>query len=214
MLADSQLQKADHVNTSKQMQDNLENIMVLAQAKEENAEKQVTDYPELEAKQQAADAQILKSKLQVAAWMWGLFFITWFATAIILTKLEYQVEYDEIAEFHDNWEALKGSYDDDIFQDNLEDFLDYMVKDGDCTIPREKDGNWRFAGGVYFTLNLATTIGYGNFSVVSGNGRIVTFIYSFFAIPIFMYCLSTMTTVLEHLVKKLPVYPKGHETRQ
>jgi len=167
-----------------------------------------------EEKQAEADAYLLKSKLRVAFWMWTFFFITWFITAFVLTKIEHQVEYDEIAEFHENWDSLKNSYDDDIFQENLEDFLDYMIKDGDCTIPREKNSNWSFAGGVYFTLNIATTIGYGNFSVVTGNGRLVTVIYSFFAIPIFMYCLSSMTTVFEHLIKKLPNYPKGLGTKQ
>jgi len=152
----------------------------------------------------------LKGKTKVVLISWSVFLVTWMFTALLLTLIEDQSEHDDLKSFRKDWKSLYNAQNTNT-KDMIDDF--FQVMGSNCHIPTVSDETWDFVGSVFFTLNLATTIGYGTFSVNTNNGKLVTILYSFFAIPLFMYCLSSMTNVWEHLIGLLPFVPQGDSTK-
>ena len=66
----------------------------------------------------------------------------------------------------------------------------WMTEHGDCTISGKGENTWDFWGSIFFTLSLATTIGYGNYSVNTTNGKGLAVLFSLIALPLFA-CVHT-----------------------
>mmetsp|Transcript_71156 Transcript_71156/g.161024 ORF Transcript_71156/g.161024 Transcript_71156/m.161024 type:complete len:785 (+) Transcript_71156:176-2530(+) len=154
----------------------------------------------------------LRHKLFLAATTWGIFFATWAITTLILFQQEKEPEKTSVHKFHDEWGKILDT-DDDQMEANVQDFLDFMVDEGDCTIPNDRnDRSWTIGGAFFFTFTLSTTIGYGTFASSTNMGRFVTSLYAFLTIPIFIHCSTTMTDVMEHVVNFVPGCPRGNST--
>ena len=125
-------------------------------------------------------------KLSLAAATWLVFLLTWLGTAYVLFLVEKPVEYKDQKKYDERYYGLLlNASQDDNFQNDLASFLDWMVEHGDCTIGDKDNLNWTFWGAAFFLLNIATTIGYGNFSHSESRGRFITIVYALISLPCF-----------------------------
>jgi len=71
------------------------------------------------------------------------------------------------------------------FQADLDDLLGWLVDHGNCVVNKPGETDWDLWGALFFVLSLATSIGYGHFSVTTFRGRGLTVALSFVLLPLF-----------------------------
>jgi hypothetical protein len=115
----------------------------------------------------------LRVRLLVAFIAWAAFCITWAAAAYALHRIEFAGNRDRLHEYHDRYEALLASEDDDQHRTELEEFLEWLEEKGHCTLHARGNTSWDFLGALFFALTIASGIGYGTFSVHTTAGALV-----------------------------------------
>ncbi|XP_070153701.1 uncharacterized protein Galene [Polyergus mexicanus] len=92
----------------------------------------------------------------------------------------------------DNWtrkalEELKN------FEESLQMKMKMEGWDGS-----EEEGNiqWTFAGALFYSIIVITTIGYGHIAPKTKNGKVVTIFYAILGIPLMLLCLSNIGDVM------------------
>ncbi|KAL3307759.1 Potassium channel subfamily K member 10, partial [Cichlidogyrus casuarinus] len=64
---------------------------------------------------------------------------------------------------------------------------------------------WHLKGAVYFCITLFTTIGYGNLTPSTNQGKVLTLIYGLVAIPLFALILSRIALWITKLIKTVSI---------
>ncbi|GAB1859539.1 Potassium channel subfamily K member 9 [Camponotus japonicus] len=92
----------------------------------------------------------------------------------------------------DNWteKALKELKE---FEDSL---LKKMSKEGWDGSEEENNIQWTFAGALFYSIIVITTIGYGHIAPKTKNGKVVTIFYAILGIPLMLLCLSNIGDVM------------------
>jgi hypothetical protein len=128
--------------------------------------------------------------------------------------MEYSVERDDIHTFNDHVDSLLTNIDRSAagegLQQDLDELIEFLVEHGNCVVNEgTSDMNWDLWGSMFFLLSVATSIGYGSFSVTQGRTQGLTVALSVVLLPLFIVCLKYTTDLLLPLVKFLPGYPKS-----
>ncbi|XP_074109407.1 potassium two pore domain channel subfamily K member galene [Cotesia typhae] len=76
------------------------------------------------------------------------------------------------------------------------DLLKKMKKDGWDGSEEEDNIQWTFAGALFYSIIVITTIGYGHISPKTPNGKVVTIFYAILGIPLMLLCLSNIGDVM------------------
>ncbi|XP_077273512.1 potassium two pore domain channel subfamily K member galene isoform X2 [Temnothorax americanus] len=79
------------------------------------------------------------------------------------------------------------------FEDCL---LKKMEKEGWDGSEEEDDIQWTFAGALFYSIIVITTIGYGHIAPKTKNGKVVTIFYAILGIPLMLLCLSNIGDVM------------------
>ncbi|XP_015429617.1 PREDICTED: uncharacterized protein LOC107186298 [Dufourea novaeangliae] len=92
----------------------------------------------------------------------------------------------------ENWtdkalRELKG------FENNL---VWMMEKEGWDGREGEDDIQWTFAGALFYSIVVITTIGYGHIAPKTKNGKVVTIFYAILGIPLMLLCLSNIGDIM------------------
>ncbi|XP_029159233.1 uncharacterized protein LOC114931398 isoform X2 [Nylanderia fulva] len=81
----------------------------------------------------------------------------------------------------------------------LEEFeksLIQKMKDGWDGTEEESSIQWTFAGALFYSIIVITTIGYGHIAPKTKNGKVVTIFYAILGIPLMLLCLSNIGDVM------------------
>ncbi|XP_043287523.1 uncharacterized protein [Venturia canescens] len=76
------------------------------------------------------------------------------------------------------------------------DLLDKMKKEGWDGSEELKNIQWTFAGALFYSIIVITTIGYGHIAPKTHNGKVVTIFYAILGIPLMLLCLSNIGKVM------------------
>ncbi|XP_012533821.1 uncharacterized protein LOC105835262 isoform X2 [Monomorium pharaonis] len=79
------------------------------------------------------------------------------------------------------------------FEDCL---LKKMEKEGWDGSEEEDNIQWTFAGALFYSIIVITTIGYGHIAPKTKNGKVVTIFYAILGIPLMLLCLSNIGDVM------------------
>ncbi|XP_076645033.1 potassium two pore domain channel subfamily K member galene [Halictus rubicundus] len=92
----------------------------------------------------------------------------------------------------ENWtdRALRELKD---FENNL---VWMMEKEGWDGREGEEDIQWTFAGALFYSIVVITTIGYGHIAPKTKNGKVVTIFYAILGIPLMLLCLSNIGDIM------------------
>ncbi|XP_072758263.1 uncharacterized protein Galene [Anoplolepis gracilipes] len=92
----------------------------------------------------------------------------------------------------DNWteKALKELR---VFENSL---MSKMTKEGWDGSEELDDMQWTFAGALFYSIIVITTIGYGHIAPKTTNGKVVTIFYAILGIPLMLLCLSNIGDVM------------------
>ncbi|XP_011647627.1 potassium channel subfamily K member 1 isoform X3 [Pogonomyrmex barbatus] len=74
--------------------------------------------------------------------------------------------------------------------------LDKMAKEGWDGSEEEDNIQWTFAGALFYSIIVITTIGYGHIAPKTKNGKVVTIFYAILGIPLMLLCLSNIGDVM------------------
>ncbi|XP_011698756.1 PREDICTED: uncharacterized protein LOC105456429 isoform X2 [Wasmannia auropunctata] len=74
--------------------------------------------------------------------------------------------------------------------------LDKMEKEGWDGFEKEDNTQWTFAGALFYSIIVITTIGYGHIAPKTKNGKVVTIFYAILGIPLMLLCLSNIGDVM------------------
>ena len=121
--------------------------------------------------------------------------------------LEFENNRNTAHKYHYHYEELLSSQDDYQHEEELEEFIDWLVEKGHCTVRAKGHLQWDFLGSLFYALTLASGIGYGSFGPGTLEGQMLTIFYSILSLPLFVYCVGTLADSFKHLVKLLPLYP-------
>ncbi|KAG8320287.1 potassium channel subfamily K member 15-like [Homalodisca vitripennis] len=61
---------------------------------------------------------------------------------------------------------------------------------------RDSDLHWSFSGAVLYSVTVVTTIGYGNVTPRTAEGKVITMLYALVGVPLMLVCLSNLGTML------------------
>ncbi|KAI6214000.1 hypothetical protein M3Y94_00217400 [Aphelenchoides besseyi] len=131
----------------------------------------------------------------------GMLFLYMLVGAIVFTNIEGEaelIEHNEYAKFRSSWQNYlvnKGVSEDEV------DRLFAGIRDSSLAgVWQEKnvtsDLNWTIAKSFFFAGTLLTTIGYGNTSPKTRQGKLFTIIYSTLGIPITLTLLGALSARL------------------
>lgn len=79
------------------------------------------------------------------------------------------------------------------FENNL---VWMMEKEGWDGSEGEDDIQWTFAGALFYSIVVITTIGYGHIAPKTKNGKVVTIFYAIVGIPLMLLCLSNIGDIM------------------
>ncbi|XP_076479848.1 potassium two pore domain channel subfamily K member galene isoform X2 [Bombus vancouverensis nearcticus] len=79
------------------------------------------------------------------------------------------------------------------FENNL---VCMMEKEGWDGSEGEDDIQWTFAGALFYSIVVITTIGYGHIAPKTKNGKVVTIFYAIVGIPLMLLCLSNIGDIM------------------
>ncbi|CAK9811482.1 Potassium channel subfamily K member 9 [Anthophora plagiata] len=79
------------------------------------------------------------------------------------------------------------------FENNL---VWMMEKEGWDGREGEDDIQWTFAGALFYSIVVITTIGYGHIAPKTKNGKVVTIFYAIVGIPLMLLCLSNIGDIM------------------
>ncbi|XP_017891152.1 uncharacterized protein LOC108631614 isoform X2 [Ceratina calcarata] len=80
---------------------------------------------------------------------------------------------------------------------NFEENLVWMMeKEGWDGSEGEDDIQWTFAGALFYSIVVITTIGYGHIAPKTKNGKVVTIFYAIIGIPLMLLCLSNIGDIM------------------
>ncbi|XP_076160353.1 potassium two pore domain channel subfamily K member galene isoform X2 [Ptiloglossa arizonensis] len=71
-----------------------------------------------------------------------------------------------------------------------------MEKEGWDGREGEDDIQWTFAGALFYSIVVITTIGYGHIAPKTKNGKVVTIFYAILGIPLMLLCLSNIGDIM------------------
>ncbi|XP_011262011.1 uncharacterized protein LOC105254800 isoform X2 [Camponotus floridanus] len=91
------------------------------------------------------------------------------------------------------FEALEANHEKEEFEDSL---LKKMSKEGWDGSEEENNIQWTFAGALFYSIIVITTIGYGHIAPKTKNGKVVTIFYAILGIPLMLLCLSNIGDVM------------------
>ncbi|XP_014479165.1 PREDICTED: uncharacterized protein LOC106746743 isoform X2 [Dinoponera quadriceps] len=77
-----------------------------------------------------------------------------------------------------------------------EELLKKMTKDGWDGSEEVNNIQWTFAGALFYSIIVITTIGYGHIAPKTKNGKVVTIFYAILGIPLMLLCLSNIGDVM------------------
>nr|XP_012141046.1 PREDICTED: uncharacterized protein LOC100877475 isoform X2 [Megachile rotundata] len=84
-----------------------------------------------------------------------------------------------------------------LFPQSFENSLVWvMEKEGWNGSEGEDDIQWTFAGALFYSIVVITTIGYGHIAPKTKNGKVVTIFYAILGIPLMLLCLSNIGDVM------------------
>ncbi|KAH0946822.1 hypothetical protein HN011_003471 [Eciton burchellii] len=78
----------------------------------------------------------------------------------------------------------------------FEDSLLMKMKEGWDGSEEENNIQWTFAGALFYSIIVITTIGYGHIAPKTKNGKVVTIFYAILGIPLMLLCLSNIGDVM------------------
>ncbi|KAL6432873.1 hypothetical protein ACFW04_006316 [Cataglyphis niger] len=92
----------------------------------------------------------------------------------------------------ENW-TMKALEELEMFEESLFKKMKMEGWDGS-----EEEGNiqWTFAGALFYSIIVITTIGYGHIAPKTKNGKVVTIFYAILGIPLMLLCLSNIGDVM------------------
>ncbi|KAK0175938.1 hypothetical protein PV328_000127 [Microctonus aethiopoides] len=76
------------------------------------------------------------------------------------------------------------------------ELLKKMKKEGWDGSEGEDNIQWTFAGALFYSIIVITTIGYGHIAPKTQNGKVVTIFYAILGIPLMLLCLSNIGDVM------------------
>ncbi|XP_063220303.1 potassium channel subfamily K member 18-like isoform X2 [Bacillus rossius redtenbacheri] len=77
-----------------------------------------------------------------------------------------------------------------------QDLLRSMKKDGWDGVEDEQVVQWTFAGALFYSIIVITTIGYGHIAPKTPWGKVVTIFYAILGIPLMLLCLSNIGDIM------------------
>lgn len=80
--------------------------------------------------------------------------------------------------------------------EGFEKSLIQKMKEGWDGTEEESNIQWTFAGALFYSIIVITTIGYGHIAPKTKNGKVVTIFYAILGIPLMLLCLSNIGDVM------------------
>ncbi|XP_033223984.1 uncharacterized protein LOC117177421 [Belonocnema kinseyi] len=109
-----------------------------------------------------------------------------------MTQTLWQMTLDSKVLMQENWtlDAMKNLK---CFE---KDLLTKMKKEGWDGSEDLKNVQWTFAGALFYSIIVITTIGYGHIAPKTRNGKVVTIFYAILGIPLMLLCLSNIGDIM------------------
>lgn len=109
-----------------------------------------------------------------------------------MTQKLWKMTLDSKVLMEENWTI--GAMDKlKIFETNL---LKKMKEEGWDGNEEVNNVQWTFAGALFYSIIVITTIGYGHIAPKTRNGKVVTIFYAILGIPLMLLCLSNIGDIM------------------
>ncbi|XP_029051178.2 uncharacterized protein LOC114879924 [Osmia bicornis bicornis] len=106
---------------------------------------------------------------------------------------ELKVPFSSLKACNDHFSATYAYFSPQSFESNL---VWMMEKEGWNGSEGEDDIQWTFAGALFYSIVVITTIGYGHIAPKTKNGKVVTIFYAILGIPLMLLCLSNIGDIM------------------